>query len=825
MSRTRRQKAALQQRRVSRLRIVTILGFLGLLAFSSLVLGSCSGMMSSLPKLEDQSMRDAQTSKMYAANGKMIARFFVEQNRDVIPLAQIPESMQLAVIAIEDERFYEHKGVDLQAVGRALWMDLRHGRVIEGGSTITQQYVKNTFITPEKTLKRKIKEAALAYQLEKKYNKREILEKYLNTIYFGQSAYGVQVAAQTFFGRHARQLSLDQSALLAGLIRSPNTYSPYTNPEVAKNRRALVLNKMVQLKFITKGEAERAKAKPLKLKTPRPAAAFAPYFVEYVKQEILDDPRFGPTPSSRANALYKGGLRIRTTLDMRMQRAAEQAAFSTLGQPDDPSVGLVAVDPKTGHIKALVGGRDFKKHKFNLAVQGRRQPGSSFKIFVLAAALAKGISPNDTYESGGITIQLPGEDWHVGNTEGGGGPAMDLWKATAGSVNGVFARLVMDVGAKNVVKYARKMGITSHLDPWPSIALGGLRFGVSPLEMASAAGTLANHGVRVKPSGITKITDSSGEPIYKTVPDKKRALSADVADLETNILEGVIQGGTGRAAAIGRPAAGKTGTAQNYQDAWFVGYTPQLAAAVWVGFPNELIPMNNVRGITVMGGTFPAEIWAKFMSVAHEGLPELGFERVAAGESKGEKIKICVESELLATDYCPDVIEKHMDPEDAPKKYCNIHTKPLETKSKVPNVVGMGGSTAESTLKSAGFDVNRVSRPKSGVASGIVYAQSPGGGTNARQGSSVTIYVSSGEGTGGKPRASFSLSKSGTTVSVSASGSTGNIVSYSWSFGDGGSAGGKSASHSYAPGTYTVTLTVTDSGGRTDSTSNTVTVP
>ncbi|MFQ5574732.1 MAG: transglycosylase domain-containing protein, partial [Terriglobia bacterium] len=338
-----------------------------------------------LPDLKEQAVtKSPETSKLYAADGTLLTDLFVEQNRIIVPLTKVQPHLQNAVVAIEDQRFYTHKGVDAEAIARAALTNFEQGVIAEGGSTITQQYVKNTLIKPHKTLSRKIKEAYLAYQVEKKHSKKDILEKYLNTVYFGVNAYGVETASQTFFGKQAAHLSLAEAALLAGLIKSPNNYSPYTYPERALARRSAVLRRMVQQSYITEAEARLARAEPLTVKPIEQRPVPAKYFVDYVKRLILDDSRYGSTPSQRANFLFKGGLRIYTTLDLEMQAHAEEAA-NMLDRPDDPSVAIAAVEPSTGYVKALVGGRDFETSKFNLAIQGKRQPGSSFKIFVLAS--------------------------------------------------------------------------------------------------------------------------------------------------------------------------------------------------------------------------------------------------------------------------------------------------------------------------------------------------------------------------------------------------------------------------------------------------------
>lgn len=742
MSRRRRQqKRSLKTKTV---RLFKLLGVLAIIFSFILVVSIGKIIIASGEDLSSLSgnvaIEKAQTSKIYASDGTLLTDLFAEQNRVVIPLSDIPLNMQHAVVAIEDERFYEHKGVDLRAIARAVVINLREGRVVEGGSTITQQYVKNSFVTPEKTLRRKIKEASLSYQLEKNFSKQKILEKYLNTIYFGRSLYGIQTAAQAYFNKEAKDVTLEESAFLAGLIKSPNSYSPSAYPEKARRRRNTVIKKMFELGFISKEEAEKATATPLDTQPPKVKITLAPYFVEYVKQQILDNPKYGSTPAERANTLFKGGLRIYTTLDLKMQAAAEKAIAETLNKPNDPSGALVAIDPKTGYIKAMVGGKDFKTQKFNLAVQGKRQAGSSFKVFVLTAAIEKGFPPYKIYQSSPLVIKLPGKDWKVSNyTEGGGGPPMTIREATVKSVNAVFARLIMDVDAKNVVDVAKKMGITSPIDPFPSIALGGLRIGVSPLEMASAFGTLANQGIHNKPIGILKITNTKNEVIERSKKEEEQTLSQTTAYMVTDILSDVIKYGTGRKASIGRPAAGKTGTAQNYQDAWFIGYTPDLATSVWVGHPQGQIPMLRVHGIRVAGGTFPAQIWAKFMHQALAEVSPSNFTRPTKAEMV--KVTVCTESNLLATRYCPTTKRRSFIKGTEPTKYCDIHQAPESVT--IPNVVGMSSSQAASTLHQAGFAVAMSTQPSEAPQDQVV-SQSPSGDAPAEKGSVVTIVVSTG---------------------------------------------------------------------------------
>lgn len=695
-----------------------------------------------LPNLKNEAIfKKDQTTKVYDSRGNLIADLYVEQNRIVVPLNEISLYLQKAVIAMEDRRFYKHQGVDWRAIFRALITDVQEGRIVEGGSTLTQQYIKNTVVSPEKTFSRKIKEAALAYEIEKKWPKKKILEAYLNTIYFGQSAYGAETAALTFFNKHAKDLTLAEAALLAGVIRAPNTYSPYTNLEQARARRNLVIKNMLKQKLIKKEEAEAALLEPINLAPLKPNNYAFPYFVEYVKQLMLEDKQFGSTVSERANALFKGGLRIYTTIDPELQQKAEDAVWSVLNQPNDPVGSLVAIEPKTGFIRAMVGGRDFNMQKYNLAVQAHRQPGSSFKPFVLAAALEKGISVNKSYESGPAAIRLPGRIWFVKNaTEGKGGGLMNLRTATVNSVNAVFARLMMDVGPENVVSLVKKMGINSPIEAVPAIALGGLGVGVTPLEMASAYTTFANGGFHTKPLAITKITNSAGQIIKENTPYAEPVLSPVNAYLIVDILKGVITSGTGKRADIGRPAAGKTGTTENYGDAWFVGFTPQLSASVWVGFFDSRRPMRGVHGINVQGGTLPAEIWQRFMSQALAKLPVSDFERPTKGLVV---VKVCADMPgYLATSYCPNVITASFARGSSPKLVCPEHREP--PKVVVPQLVGLSEIEAKEALQAIGLKANVVYVESKIAPQGQVMAQEPAEGSELPKDSEVKITVSKG---------------------------------------------------------------------------------
>jgi penicillin-binding protein 1A len=682
----------------------------------------------------------AETTKIYDTNGDLITDLYVEQNRVVVPLESISDYLQEAVIAIEDQRFYDHEGVDWKAIARALAADVREGKVVQGGSTVTQQFIKNTLITSEQTFERKIREAILAYQIERQFSKKEILEGYLNTIYFGQSAYGAETASLTFFGKPAAELNLPEAALLAGVIRSPNNYSPYVDEERARDRRNLVIDTMKKQNLINEAEAEAARHTPIEIQPLEQADYPYPYFVDYVKQLIQEEPQLGSTVSDRANALFKGGLRVYTTLDPKLQQLADDSVWSTLNRPEDPVGSLVSIEPSTGYIRAMVGGRDWQEQKLNLAVQAVRQPGSAFKPFVLASAIEQGISVSQSYESGPVTIKLPGNNWQVKNAGGGGGGPMTLRNAMVHSVNAVFARLIMEVGPGKVVELVKKMGIESPVEALPAIALGGLGHGVTPLEMSSAYGVFANGGLHAQPIAITKITNASGEVLLENQPKLEPALDSVAAYLVTDILKDVIRYGTGRRASIGRPAAGKTGTTESYGDAWFVGYTPDLSTSVWVGYRESRQPMTNVHGIAVAGGTFPAQIWQKFMSRALAGQPPRDFERPAEGIVW---VKMCTDmSGFVANEFCEEVTWASFAKGTGPTAVCDVHQTAAQVA--VPNVVGMSSGEARSVIEEAGLVTKITEVDTALVPAGQVVGQTPIEGAEAPRDSEVVIEVSTG---------------------------------------------------------------------------------
>lgn len=717
---------------------------LALIAMVSLATGLYVSLVSGLPSLEAQGeYKAAQTTKIFddADPPHLLAQLHGVENREVVAGDQIPRAMRNAVVAVEDERFYSHPGVDLLGIVRALWVDLRKGSLVQGGSTITQQFIKNAYVSDQKTLDRKVKEAALAYQLEKQWSKEKILNEYLNIIYFGEGAWGVEAAAGEYFGVHAKDLTVAQAAMLAGITKSPANYSPRRDPERALERRNLILNKMFQQGYIGSDALRKALSEPAVL---APAQVTqdtkAPYWVEMVREQLVA--KYG------ANTVLQGGLRVYTSIDLKNQALAEKVIRETLNKPGDPTASLVSIDVHTGRILAMVGGSDFKNRQFNLAVQGHRQPGSAFKTFVLVTALRQNIAPTATYDSGPFTVSLPSGDWNVKSTDEG---PVSLIDATARSINGVYARLIMDVGAPKVADTARSLGIDTKLNNDPAIALGGLKNGVSPLEMAVAYSSIASGGDRLSgsvvfdpehplfPVAIVKVTDAAGAVIDDNHVVRTQVLDPRIAYTTTDILKGVIERGTARTADIGRPAAGKTGTTQEYRDAWFVGYTPDVVTAVWVGYPDEQKSMNDIHGFKVTGGSFPAQIWAAYMRGALADVEPTDFARPAGTE--WVTVIIDPESGLLATEWCPESRQTSFLKGLEPTEYCTLH-RPAEVP--VPDVVSKTFADAETAMRDAGFDVRKLERDQPVSPAETVLEQEPPAGALLLQGSTVTLTVAAG---------------------------------------------------------------------------------
>jgi penicillin-binding protein 1A len=589
-----------------------------------------------MPELDEYASTElAQTSIVYDADGEVVDELYGVQNRYVVTLDDIDPTLHDAVIAIEDHRFYQHRGLDFEAIGRAALENVQSLSIQEGGSTITQQLIKNTYIAQEERMipsfERKFAEASLAWQYEKEHSKEEILEQYLNTVYFGANAYGAEAAARTYFNKRAADLTLPESALLAGIINLPGVYDPFTDPRTAKQRRNVVLDRMLEYGHITREEHEEAVKADLVLSRGRVEHENDnEYFLNAVRRELAEE--YGD------DTVYEGGLEIHTTLDPDLQELAN-TAVDTIVNPEagDPSAALVSVDPATGAVRAMVGGSDFDQVKFNLATQAHRQAGSAFKPFVFAEAVEQGISPETTYVSKHLEVPMGAysDPYVVDNYDFIERGPITLEKAIAESDNTVFVQLALDIGLENVVEKAHEMGIVSEVEAYPSTAIGGLGEGVTPLEMASAYSTLPNAGVHMKPYLVQKVTkEENGEEIVieEHRLKEEQALTRDEAAVVTQALRGVITDGTASYyhdldEEIGRPSAGKTGTTNNFVDAWFVGFIPQLTTSVWVGYPDERRPMVNINGLPEINGeNYPLDIWSLYMQDAVRMFPEQQFD-------------------------------------------------------------------------------------------------------------------------------------------------------------------------------------------------------
>jgi penicillin-binding protein 1A len=573
-----------------------------------------------------------QNSFIYAADGSLLGAIPAERNRQPVSLARMSRWVPRATIAIEDKRFYEHGGLDPTGIARALWADVRAGGFVQGGSTITQQLVRNLYISRERTVSRKLKEACLAVKLNHDWSKKRILQTYLNQVYYGSLAYGIEAAAQTYFSKPATALTLPEAALLAGLIKAPSAYDPFVAPSVALARRNEVLDAMLAEGMVTQAEHDWAAHRPLAL---RPGRLYTtvrePYFFGYVRDQLIE--KYG------AATVRFGGLKVYTTIQPRFQRLAEQAIRQTLNEPTDPAAAVISIDPATGAIRAMtavIPGR--RNNQFNLLSQARRQPGSTFKTFVLTTAVDKGIDPASTYYVSAPFTYRPtakgscetGEWWCVKTYDSTYVGWTSIERATLRSDNTVYAQLTLDVTPAAVAATARRMGVRTPLDVHgvyvPALGLGSIA--VSPLDMASAYATLAAGGIYSEPMAIRRVVLANGNADTTAgwgTPQRKRVLSPGAAAVVTKILEENVQYGTGTKAGFGRPAAGKTGTTDNNADAWFVGYVPQLDTAVWVGYPSGEIPMQDVHGIAVTGGSFPAEIWHLYMANALANAPTEDF--------------------------------------------------------------------------------------------------------------------------------------------------------------------------------------------------------
>ena len=567
----------------------------------------------------------SQPSTVYAADGSVLARFRPEELFVPLSADALPRTLTNAVVAAEDQDFWTHRGFDATSLGRALLRNVEEGTIAEGGSTITQQVVKNLFTTGERTLDRKLDEIKAAVQLERSYEKREILAAYLNTVFFGSGAVGAEAASRAYFHKSAHELTVGEAALLAGVIPAPTIYNPREHPEAAELRRQLVLDRLEATGMATPEAIAEARANPPVVHPPRPSIERYPYFVDYVRRWLLDVHRLDP------QLLYAGGLRIETTLQPDIQDAATASVNLWLPHPENPEAAAVVLDPTTGDVKAAIGGRNWADEQVNLAL-GRlgggsgRQPGSSFKPIVLAEAYERGASSLDLIDAP-AELHLPkGHVIHNYSLRGYG--QVTLAEATQQSINTAYVALANSLDIGTVADLARSLGLVDLPAQGIGSSLAVGAYEASPLQMAAAYGAFANGGRRVDPRPVRRIVDVDGTVLgdWTTAGPGARVLSEETTALLTHTLQGVILSGTGRAADIGRPAAGKTGTSNDYSDAWFVGYTPQLATAVWVGFPEAQIPMRNINGVArVTGGSFPARIWRDIMDHAQRPYPVADF--------------------------------------------------------------------------------------------------------------------------------------------------------------------------------------------------------
>lgn len=592
---------------------------------SSVVAGGLVGLAISFRNLPDvrvlRSYVPAETTHIYDLKGRLLTSLHDEANREVVPLNKISPNLKRAVMAIEDSHFYQHHGINPGGVMRALAANLEANQTVEGGSTLTMQLVKNLFLSPKRALSRKAAEAVLSIRLEQIFTKDQIMELYLNQVYWGHNLYGVETAARSYFNKSAADLNLAEAAMMAGIIQAPEEYSPFSNYKLAKQRQATVLDRMVRLKWITPEEAQEAREHPLLVGriTSFPGSKL-PYVTEAVVQEL--NQRFG------REAVLKGGMRVQTTIDMNFQRMAERTVrnwHETLYQQgvfydrDNGQIALVAVDPRTHFVKAMVGGADFKKSQYNRAVQAQRQPGSAFKPFVYYAAFATGKYGPDSIVSDSPVSYRDGDGYYSPQNYGGSfSGAVSIRKAIEVSLNVPAVKIGQEVGLNKVVEVCRVLGFKSPITPVISLPLGSVD--VTPMEMAGAYATFASNGWASDTTFIVQVTDSNGKVLLDNTPKRRLVLDPWSAASINDVLQGVITNGTATRAQIGRPAAGKTGTTSSERDVWFVGYVPQLSTAIWVG-NDDYTPL--ARGST--GGGYVAPIWRDFMAQAVQGMPVQSF--------------------------------------------------------------------------------------------------------------------------------------------------------------------------------------------------------
>lgn len=652
----------------------------GITIVSGLLIGLLASYYYDLPPLSElENYRPSLASRILDENGELIAQLFVEQ-RTLVPLARIPDRLKKTILLIEDEGFYSHLGISPLSMLRAFLVNILHGRVEQGGSTITQQLAKNLFLTQERTLSRKIKEIILSFKIEYRYTKDEILEMYLNQINMGSGAYGVEVAARTYFGKHVEDLNLPECALLAGLPRAPNKYSPYNNPKKAKQRRDRILDRLLKKKHITKLEAAAAKHLPIEIH--KIEQKTAPYFVEYVRQQLEET--YG------TNVIYKGGLLVYTSLNLKLQDIAQKVVAASLEEAEKKialengipvenihdaefrknmplQASFIAIDPKTGYIKAMVGGRDFSESQFNRATQAKRQPGSCFKPFVYTAAIDNGFTAADIIVDAPININdgNDGQVWKPENYEKKFFGPTTLRKALSLSRNVVALKLLMKVGASSAAAYANKIGIKSQLQKNLSLAFGTSE--VTLMELVSAFSTFPNYGVKVSPLAVIAVKDSMGKLLEENQTHAQDVLKPETAYVVTSMMESVINEGTAgriRADGITFNCAGKTGTTDNQTDVWFVGFTSDLAAGCWVGFDDR-----RSLGKWITSANTPVPMWAAFMKELYKEKPPEPFVKPA----NIAIVRIDPDTGLLWTNKCKRWIDEVFISGTEPAVKCNRH--------------------------------------------------------------------------------------------------------------------------------------------------------
>lgn len=706
------------KKKYSKLRTIVLYMQIGVMLLFGIGIGATVGTFISVNKMLPRiTYSPPEVTKIYSSDNVLLTTVGHE-NREFVKYDKIPKNLINAVVAVEDSRFYEHAGVDFKGIARALVKNVRGGSMLQGGSTITQQLVRNVYLTPKKNLSRKVREAVLAIIIERKYTKPKILELYLNQVYFGSSSYGVEAAAKTYFGKSVDKLDLAECALIAGLPQAPSAYSPHTDLEKAVDRRAIVLERMVDMNYITPAQADAAKnekpdiapLKPLKYRS------LAPYFTDYVKRYLRDVYKYDDA------LIQRGGLRVYTTVNYKMQLAAQKALAEgvarakRIGQMEDDkgNGALISIEADTGYIRAMVGGADYTKSEFNRTTQAERQPGSSFKAFVYTAAVdVLGWDADHRVQGGRYTYTFgDGRSWSPRNYDDKYPGTLPIRTAVAKSVNVHAVRTAMEVGLDEVIKYARLLGITSEIEQYPALAIGGLKYGVHPIEMASAYAVFANGGYYIQPTPIAKVLDSEGNLVDERTVERRQVLKERTVNIMDELFRGVVTtpGGTGyRVLHDFADARGKSGTTNNDADAWFVGYVPnKLVTAVWMG-NDDKTPMRKVYGGTVCG-----PVWKEYMQVAvsvfkdtHQNKPIVTKTDAKPKEANADqntkpkhnedatttdkneptsppdtnvettsdtvRVRICDSSQLLATRGCPSTHMEDFAKGAEPTAYCNIH--------------------------------------------------------------------------------------------------------------------------------------------------------